>query len=138
MVVYVDGVQIKGISGSLWSGEIEDNTRLLAVKCTFTSARIGRILVNSSVLISDSTWTCSNTDPDNWYGTDFDDNDWSPAHVIATNWGPVYLTDPPSNQDSAFPGYSRWIWTDSQDDQTVYCRGRTGGNALGNGLYEGL
>lgn len=127
MVLYADGDNIAESSeGSLWSGEIEDNTTLLAVKCTPNGARVGRILVDSSVLISDSTWKCSNTAHDNWYDTNFNDRDWSPAHVIATNWGPVNIVTPPVSKDMAFPGYSRWIWTDRQGDQTVYCRGRTG------------
>lgn len=128
-VLYADGEKIAE-PGYVWSGEIEDKTTLLAVKCSTENTRLSRILVNSSVLISDSTWKCSNTASDNWYDANFDDSDWSPAHVIATNWGPVDIVDPPVSEDSEFPGYSRWIWTNSQDDKAVFCRGRTGGKRI--------
>lgn len=126
VTVFADGVNKFGPENKpLWSGDIADTTSVLAVKCIYSVAVVRRLLVSvPGILISDSTWKCSNTYTIGWANTTFDDNQWSQAHVLGTNWGPVGQL----NQDSVLPNYTRWLWTDNQQDGTVYCRGRTGTN----------
>lgn len=121
--VYADGVYVgRNEDDFHWSGELADDITLLAVQCT-NNEKIGGFLASvGDVLISDSTWKCSDTLVDNWYGMDFDDDDWSNAYVLSD----ALFYD--FRDELGFEDYVQWLWYNENNHEvtTVYCRGRTG------------
>ena len=93
-----------------------------------TSDRCGRIntapgfagilaSTTDGVILTNSTWRCSNISSVSWADVDFDDSSWTPAVDIGQNgvgpWGPV----------SSINGNAMWIWNNRQfTDLTIHCR----------------
>lgn len=78
--VYDDGVKIGENTGGRWcSGAVDDDTKLLAIKCTNYEGFGGLLVPVTNVLLSDSTWRCSKDEVDDWYQSDFNDSLWNPA-----------------------------------------------------------
>lgn len=121
--VYADGrLEGENTKDRTWSGHLADDTILLAVKCQNTGGFGGFLASLGAVLISDSSWKCSDTFIENWYGMDFDDSHWSNAHILGNNSGNF------KGNIAKFEEKVQWIWYDENNKQntTVYCRGRTG------------
>ena len=112
-----------------WSGQVEDEVRLLAVRCDGHGGLSGILVSVGDVLISDSSWKCSRNNKlmagKEWYETDFDDSSWSDAHVLGEH------ESRHRNEVFSMVHYASWIWHDSSNrtsNGAVFCRGRTGIN----------
>ena len=72
----------------------------------------------NDVLVTDNSWSCSNSGDDGWEKADFKEGDnWNSASYYAHR---NYVTN--SGSWASMSPSRQIIWTDSAADTTVYCR----------------
>ena len=127
MTLWVDGVQTDADGQGVWNQistlDIPATTQVLGIKCFSPSGPYGIIasvqdMAGDDVLVTDDSWSCSNTADDGWEKADFvEGGNWNAASYY--NHG-GYITD--NGPWSVISANRQIIWTDSAADNTVYCR----------------
>jgi hypothetical protein len=74
-------------------------------------------------VVSDSSWKCTNSVPDEneWKERDFDDSDWAPAFTSDNIFAPDAIN---ATCSAGFPDSAKFLWADSTFSSltTTYCR----------------
>ncbi|XP_063676881.1 coadhesin-like [Bolinopsis microptera] len=127
MTLWVDGVQIdvdgQGVYDQVSTLNIPSTTQVLGIKCVNIGGGYGIMAAvedaaGDNVLMTDNSWSCSNTADDGWEKADFVEGDnWKYA-ASYSNSG--YIPD--GAPWSSMSANKQIIWTDSPADTTVYCR----------------
>ena len=95
---------------------VPGNTRVLSVAGEdYGGAFRGILGSTSNGQVTNETWKCSSVLSPGWNSTDFDDQDWPFARVIANHgdfpWGTI----------QGIAETAKWIWANNNEDN-VYCR----------------
>ena len=125
--LWVDGVQKnvdgQGVYDQVSTLKIPSTTQVLGIKCVNIGGGYGIMAAvedaaGDNVLMTDNSWSCSNTADDGWEKADFVEGDnWNAASYYSNS---DYIADgEPWNSMSA---NKQIIWTASPADATVYCR----------------
>ena len=127
MTLWVDGVQTdvdgQGVWYKLSTLKIPSTTQVLGIKCVNIGGGYGIMAavedaVGDNVLMTDNSWSCSNTADDGWEKADFVEGDnWNAASYYSNS---DYIAD--GEPWSSMSANKQIIWTDSPADATVYCR----------------
>ena len=125
MTLWVDGVQTdgQGVWNQISTLEIPATTQVLGIRCVNIGGPYGIMasvqdVAGDDVLVTDDSWSCSNTADDGWEKADFvEGRNWNAASYY--NHG-GYITD--NGPWSSISANRQIIWTDSAADTTVYCR----------------
>lgn len=121
--VYADGIKVAEDNGKWETTQVVTfpiTTKVIAIKGInlYPGSPYGIIGSFSNGLVTnDMWWRCSNTLVPGWNTADLDDSSWAKAVVLAR-------TDEPMGPKVAKA--AEWIWTDNDDDNTVYCRASLG------------
>ena len=83
------------------------------------TAKLSHFSKTSTGFYSNAHWRCSNVEEPGWSTNRFDDSHW-PYATAVLGFG-YYNNDEFINE---YPTDSRFIWTDSNSDTSVFCRGR--------------
>ena len=102
-------------SNSVFSEELT-STCVIAIQAENNDFQIGIIGSTDDHVVTNATWRCTNDEEADWFTETFDDSHWPSAHAWFENGGGGMgmREDIDSN--------ANWIWTENQNDQTVYCR----------------
>ena len=103
---------LASVSGTTTQNVFVTRSCLLAVRVSDVTNTPRGFLLTSSVVVSDETWRCSDSEEGQWSDVTFDDSHWPQAHV----------TDATSIDGAS--ARAKWIWSENTDAQTVYCRKR--------------
>ena len=139
MTLWVDGEQ-KDVAGQgVWNQmstiSLRPATQVLGVKCVNTGGPYGIMgaITDSEgkeVLVTDNSWSCSNTADEGWETADFQEGDnWNSASYYPHR---NYITN--SGSWASMSANRQVIWTSSAADTTVYCRKVI--RAPGSGEYQ--
>ena len=135
MTLWVDGEKqdlLLDLDGQMsWKAmsilNISSATEVLGVKCVNSWGGHYGIMgdvtdeAGKEILVTDSSWNCSNTADEGWERADFlEGGNWSPAFYNKKH-------EPYLNSSNSLPWASmspnrKVIWTDSDKDTIVYCR----------------
>ena len=127
MTLWVDGVQTdvdgQGVWNKLSTLKIPSTTQVLGIKCVNIRGSYGIMAAvedaaGDDVLVTDDSWSCSNTADHGGGNADF---------IQGENWNAAsYYNHPsfplPIRPWSSMSENTQTIWTDSAADTTVYCR----------------
>ena len=95
------------------------DTKVVAVEGRIASSKPG-IIASDSVLLTNSSWKCSNVTANNsWVGVKFDDSSWMAATEIGRNG------IAPWNTLGSIKPNASWIWSSNASvvtNATAYCR----------------
>ena len=111
------------ISGTIheiggWSGTTValSSSCVVSIKAVNNDGPMGLIAETDSGVITDNTWRCTTTEHADWFTETFNDGSWPSAHAwydyAGGPWGSLPNID----------ANSKWIWTDNQNDLTIFCR----------------
>merc|ERR1712176_503282 len=127
MTLWVDGVQTDVAGQGSWNQMstlgLKPGTRVLGIKCLNTGGPYGIMGAvtdadGNDVLVTDNSWSCSNTADDGWEKADFKEGDgWNAASYYPHR---NYVTN--SGSWASMSANRQIIWTDTAADRTVYCR----------------
>ena len=127
MTLWVDGEQRDVAGQGVWNQmstlNIPSNTQVIGVKCVNTGGPYGIMGAitdsdGNEVLVTDNSWSCSNTADEGWETADFQEGDnWNSASYYPHR---NYITN--SGSWASMSANRQIIWTSSAADTTVYCR----------------
>ena len=125
MTLWVDGVQTDrtGSWVEMSTLEIPATTRVLGIKGVNEDGPYGIMAsvqdrAGDDVLITDDSWSCSNTADDGWEKEDFvEGENWNAASYYRHS---SYVTN--NGPWRSMSTNRKIIWTGRSEDYTVYCR----------------
>ena len=77
---------------------------------------MGLIASTDDGVVTDDTWRCTSQEEADWFSETFDDSHWPSAHMWYDN-GDGYW-----NQISSINSDAKWIWTENQNELSIFCR----------------